>query len=168
MRRLLDILQSELTAYQMGQVPDFDLMLNILDYTLNYPDLYHHPKEDRIYAKLLLRAPEAATLIGNLHREHEQLGELTRKFAAAVRGVLRDAELPRTWFETTARNYISQNLQHIAKEEEIFFPMALRILTPQDWCDLDHALASGRDPVLGAATSKDFERLRERILKLAV
>ena len=46
MTRLLHLLRGELDAYRGGGVLDFDLLNGIMDYTLNYPDLCHHPAEN--------------------------------------------------------------------------------------------------------------------------
>ena len=55
MTRLLDVLRKELDAYRSGRTPDFDLLNSIMDYTLNYPDLCHHPKENLIYERMAAR-----------------------------------------------------------------------------------------------------------------
>src|SRR6266567_7566222 len=84
MRLLLDIIEEEMNAYQDGRVPDFDLLRLIAEYTLEYPDLFHHPIEDRVFERLTMRDPTANPLIGHLVREHRELSELTRRLAAAT------------------------------------------------------------------------------------
>lgn len=167
MRHLLGILESELEKYQKGQVPDFDLLLSIMDYTRNYPDRCHHPNEDRIYDRLVDRVPASGTLVGNLHREHEQLSQLTRKFSELLLNVTRDAEVPRAWFETTARNYIAAVRQHMTREEDVFFPMAIRLLLPEDWHQIDTLMSRDRDPLFGGNVARQYEVLHDRIVKLA-
>src|SRR5262245_35765710 len=51
LRLLLDIVEEKMNAYQEGQVPDFDLLQEIAEYVLHYPDLIHHPLEDLVTAR---------------------------------------------------------------------------------------------------------------------
>ncbi len=63
----------------------YDIVRGVIDYCLTYPDLYHHPKEDLVFARLQLRDPATAEALGDLRAEHEALGEAIRHLAAAVR-----------------------------------------------------------------------------------
>ena len=104
-----------------------------MDYTLNYPDLCHHPVENLIYERMVARDPQAKSTVGDLLKEHAHLGELTRKLAAALQNIARDSEIPRAWFESIVEDYLSSNERHIAGEEKIFFPQAALALRPEDW-----------------------------------
>jgi hemerythrin-like domain-containing protein len=57
MRQLLRILEEEIDAYNVGRPGDFDLMKQILEYTLHYPNLIHHPREEMLFRRLLERDP---------------------------------------------------------------------------------------------------------------
>jgi len=50
---LLDALEQEAEKLQPGRVPDYHLLLDIVDYLTHYPDQYHHPREDLLFAKML-------------------------------------------------------------------------------------------------------------------
>src|SRR5690242_12203448 len=84
MRLLLDIIEKEMDRYGDGRVPDFDLLRMIGNYILEYPDVVHHPRENLVFDRLMLREPEAGAIIGHLLEEHKRLGELTRRFASAM------------------------------------------------------------------------------------
>jgi hemerythrin-like domain-containing protein len=98
MTRLLGLLRSELEASRAGETLDFDLLGSIMEYTLHYPDLFHHPKEDRVYRRMQLRDSTAAGRVGDLLKEHAHLADLTRQLAAALRDRANDVEMPRRWF----------------------------------------------------------------------
>jgi hemerythrin-like domain-containing protein len=59
MRQLLRILDEELQAYDTRGSADFDLMKQIMEYTLHYPSLIHHPRhhmeteEEEFFPRLL-------------------------------------------------------------------------------------------------------------------
>lgn len=168
MRLLLGIIEDEMDDYREGRTPDFDVMRMIAEYTLHYPDLVHHPKEDLVFARLIMRDPEAQAMIGDLVEEHKQLATLSRQLAAAVGNAARDVELPREWLHSLATKYISANRQHIEAEEKHFFPRVLAVLTDEDWAEIDKWLADRDDPVFGARVEDAYLFLHEQILRLHV
>jgi hemerythrin-like domain-containing protein len=165
MRLLLDIIEEETNAYREGNVPDFDLLRMIADYTLHYPDLIHHPKEDLVFERLIIRDPEAKTFIGDLVGEHRRLSALTRRFAAAIDTAARDVELPRQWFDALAMEYLQANRMHMQIEEEHFLPRAMAMLTDEDWAAIDERVTRTDDPVFGERVADPYLSLHERILK---
>jgi hemerythrin-like domain-containing protein len=166
MRLLLDIVEEEMNGYWEGRVPDFDLLRMIAEYTLHYPDLVHHPREDLVFERLVMRDPGAKAVIGDLVEEHRRLAELTRRFAAAIGNAARDVELPREWLDSLAREYLLANRLHMQVEEEHFLPRALAMLTEEDWASVDERLAHADDPVFGEKVAEAYLFLHERILKI--
>ncbi len=77
-----------------------------MDYCLNYPDLYHHPKEDLVLEHLKAADPVAAAAVGDLAAEHRDLAALTRRFADAIDAILQDNQVPRGPFEDAARRFL--------------------------------------------------------------
>src|SRR5215470_4965043 len=163
---LLDIVEEEMDAYRNGRVPDFDLLRMIAEYTLHYPDLVHHPRENIIFERLLMRDPGARTVIGDLVEDHRRLGELTRRFTAAISNAARDVQLPRGWLDSLAKEYLLANRLHMQGEEERFLPRAMEILTDDDWAAIDERIEHADDPVFGEKVAKPYQSLHERILKL--
>ena len=166
LRILLDIVEEEMNAYQAGHVPDFDLLRMIAEYTLHYPDLVHHPREDVVFERLVIRDPGAKAAIGDLVKEHRRLGELTRRFAAAMNNVAHDVALPREWLDSLAREYLQANRLHMQIEEEHFLPRAMAVLTEEDWAAIGERLAHTDDPVFGEKVAKAYLYLHERILRI--
>jgi hemerythrin-like domain-containing protein len=168
MTRLLDILRAELDAYRVGGTPDFDLLRSVMEYTLHYPDLCHHPKEDMIFRCLLRRDPGAGARVGDLIAEHTRLAELSRKLAAALHNVAHDVEVPREWLERLVEEYIAGNRRHIAAEEQRFFPLAIVTLTDEDWDEIDASVTAKDDPLFGGRMVGEFRGLYDRIMRLNV
>lgn len=164
--RLMDLIAREVRAFEQGHSPDYYLVESILEYILNYPELCHHPKEDLVLAKLRVRDPEAAANVGDLEHEHEKLAALTRRFAAAVRNVLQDEQLPREWFVGVASDYLTFQRQHLQMEEVVFFPPALRALTPEDWEEIEDDLATPYDPLFDEGKLEEkFARIHKEIIE---
>ena len=60
LERLLDVLEHELEIFDRGDRPDYEVIRAIVSYFEVYPELYHHPQEDLVLAKLEIRDPAAA------------------------------------------------------------------------------------------------------------
>ena len=168
MRQLLRILEEELQAHESRGSADFDLLKQILEYTLHYPNLIHHPREEALFRRLLERDPASKALVGDLTKEHEDLARLTHRFAAALHNVAHDVELPRALFGKLADEYISRSRQHMDAEEQKFFPRIMAVFSDEDWADFDGLVAKGYDPLFGTSIEKHYKSLHERILRTAV
>lgn len=165
MRQLLRVLEEELQAYEARGSADFDLMKQILEYTLHYPNLVHHPREEALFRRLLERDPASKAMVGDLTKDHERLAHLTHRFAAALHNVAHDVELPRALFTKLADEYVSGSRQHMDSEEKNFFPRLIAVFTDQDWADFDGLAARGYDPLFGTTIEHYYKTLHQRILK---
>jgi hemerythrin-like domain-containing protein len=168
MRALLDIIEEELEALRGGRAPDFDLLAMIMEYTLNYPQMVHHRREDALYRLLLQRDPNASAGVDDLILEHVNLAGLTQRFAAAIANVARGVGLQREWFDSLARQYLARNRAHMEREEHDIFPRVLAALTDADWSDLDDNRKTSGDPIFGEKVAASYERLYQRILQLHI
>jgi hemerythrin-like domain-containing protein len=63
------VLERELSVFDRGERPDYQVFDAIIAYFLVYPHTYHHPQEDMIFEKLRERDPAAAENIGDLAAE---------------------------------------------------------------------------------------------------
>lgn len=168
MRQLLRVLEEELRAHESRGSADFDLMKQILEYTLHYPNLIHHPREEALFRRLLERDPASKAMVGDLTKEHEDLARLTHRFAAALHNVAHDVELPRALFDKLADEYISRSRQHMDTEEQKFFPRIMTVFSDEDWADFDGLVARGYDPLFGTSMEKYYKILHEKILRTAI
>ncbi len=161
---LISALEWQVAEFERGNVPDYDAIGANVEYFLNFPDLFHHPKEDLVFAKLRERDPAVAAGVGELRRLHEELGARTREFSASVHAVLDELEIPRNAFIQRARRFIELQRQHIEMEEAGFFPAADKTLTAEDWADLKACMTTAEDPLFGENVSLKFDHLRQMIL----
>jgi hemerythrin-like domain-containing protein len=164
MATLLRTLEWQVAAFKDDSHPDYEVIRATLDYFRSFPDIYHHPKEDLIFAKLRERDPAAAQKIGDLRKAHEQLAARAREVAAAVRAVLDEVEVSRDAIVRWASDFIDQQREHMKLEESTFFPAAERALTVKDWSDLTALMTRADDPLFGVQVDARFEQLRKTIL----
>ena len=50
--KLLAILERELEVFDRGDRPDYEVIRAVISYFEVYPEVYHHPQEDLVFAKL--------------------------------------------------------------------------------------------------------------------
>jgi hemerythrin-like domain-containing protein len=124
--KLLAILERELEVFDRGDRPDYEVIGAIISYFDLYPEVYHHPQEDVVFAKLKIRDPAAAAKVGDLAGEHQKGAERLRRVAHAVQNVLADREVLRQNFDTIVRDFIAHEKRHMMMEDRDFFPAALK------------------------------------------
>ncbi len=161
--KLLNVLDRQIVELAAGGRADFDLLGSIVEYSLNYPDLCHHPKEDRVYKKLRDRDPAAARDIGDLEDEHRRLAAVVRRLAAAIATLRRDSELGSDGVVAVAREYMGFLHRHMEMEEQRFFPAAVQALTLDDWAAIDAAFVSRADPLFGPTVNRAYQLLHDEI-----
>ena len=164
--RLLAVLERELEIFDRGGRPDYEVIRAIVSYFEVYPEVYHHPQEDVVFAKLKLRDPTAAAKVGNLALEHQEGAERLRRVAQAVDSVLADREIFRQTVDHIVRDFIEHQRHHIMMEDRDFFPAALKALKPHDWTEIASTLTSHEDPLFSEAAEETFDAVRARILQL--
>jgi hemerythrin-like domain-containing protein len=163
--KLLAILERELQVFDRDR-PDYKVISAVISYFELYPEVYHHPQEDVVFAKLKIRDPAAAAKVGDLAREHQKGAERLRRVAQAVKYVLADGETRRQDVDAIVRDFIEHERRHIMMEDRDFFPAALKALEPQDWTEIASALTNPEDPLFSEAAEETFEALRARILQM--
>lgn len=164
--KLLRVLERELNVFDRGDRPNYEVVLAVINYFKDYPDSCHHPKEDIIVERFKARDPVGAAAIGDLRAEHLEGARRLQHVAQAVERVLSDEDLLRETVDDIVRDFINHERQHMAMEERVVFPAALKALQPEDWADIALRLADH----YGSPTEPDFEEkfstLRRNILEL--
>jgi hemerythrin-like domain-containing protein len=166
MECLLQVLEQELSVFDHGDRPDYEVVRGVIAYFKDYPASFHHPRENLIVEKLQARDPEAAARIGNLEAEHRAGAERLRRVAEAVEGVLMDQEVLRLAVHDIIRDFINHERQHMAMEESLVFPVALDALRSADWAEVALKLADSSDPFCALGFQHKFNTLRRDILKM--
>jgi len=164
--KLLRVMEEELSVFDRGERPDYEVFGAIIEFFKKYPDSCHHPKEDIIYAKFRVRAPDRAASIADLEAEHREGAVRLRRVAQAIDAVLNDQELLGERVDHIVRDFIDNERKHIALEDEVIFPAIVDILQPGDWADIALTLADRYGPPSEADFEEQFSTLRRNILEL--
>jgi hemerythrin-like domain-containing protein len=165
--KLLELLESEILAIEVGKTPDCRLLQDIMRYMTRYPDRFHHPKEDLLFERLVERDPTARPVVNEILDEHISIGLAGREFARMLSTSAVDSVDVREALGTAGFAYIRTQRQHMFLEEKKLFPMAQTVLTDKDWQEIDGAVDAIGDPLFGAEMAKGYERLYRLIIDQA-
>ncbi len=157
--KLLEILESEILAIEVGKTPNYSLMQDIIRYMAQHADRFHHPKEDLIFAQLLKRDPEVRADVEDLIEEHIVIGLAGQEFAELLRASGVDSVAVRQQLGASGFDYIRALREHMLREERKVFPSAMAVLTKKDWQVIDEAVSSIDDPLFDEMTADDYQRL---------
>lgn len=148
-----------------GTLPDFGALRAMLFYVDEFPEKRHHRKESELlFPKLRARTPLSRDLLDRLDEDHSR-GELRiRELEHSLLAFEMLGEPRRAAFEQAAQRYVDFYLAHMRLEEQQVLPLAEKVLTPDDWAELDEAFGANRDPLTGHAPEADYGALFSRIV----
>jgi len=135
---------------------------NIIEFLKLFADRQHHRKEeDLLFPELEKKGmPRAGGPVGMMLMEHQAGRSLIAQMANAANAYAEGDRQAGAHWADAALNYVALLQDHIAKENNILFVMAERLLTPAE----QQQLAAKFD---GVDKQKMGEGERERLLRLA-
>lgn len=154
-------------CHRQGVPPPFDGLRCMLFYLDEFPERRHHKKEtELLFPKLRARTPQHRDLLDRLDRDHHR-GELRiRELEHALLAFEVLGESRRIDFETLAQLYVDSYLAHMRLEEAEVLPLALKVLTKEDWDELSEAFSHEQDPLASGAPEAQYESLFTRIVAM--
>jgi hemerythrin-like domain-containing protein len=161
--RLLDLLEVQLGMFHEDGRPDYALMMDTMQYMTNYPDLFHHPKEDVVFHILMERDASTKPVVQDLLKMHQVLAEKGLQFLESLRTVVNELMVERETLESQGREYIALLRHHMDVEEGQVFPHAARILSQEDWRRIDGAVEAMEDPLFGHRVQSEYLALYDFI-----
>lgn len=161
--RILDFLDAQIGLLEKGENPEWDLMKDVMHYMTNFPDIYHHPKEDLVFKRLRERQAGAIPDIDDILHEHGELAQMGQKFRAAIQEVECGSVMSVGDFSKMARSYVDVQRRHVELEERVLFPLAKKFLRPGDWTEVDEAIESRADPIFGNMVKDEYKLIRSAL-----
>jgi len=138
----------------------------MLYYIREYPEQVHHPKEDRyLFTPLRQRTDEFDYVLDQLESQHARGEARVRDLERALtRYELKGAPALRT-LRALMDTYAEFYADHRCLEETLILPAARRLLTKDEWAEIDTAFGANRDPFEGVKLEKDLDKLFSMIVK---
>lgn len=163
--RVLDAAESEAQRIQAGGAVDAEKVETILDFVRNFADRCHHAKEEEVlFAKMAERGARGDQgPIAVMLREHGQ----GRARVAAVASALPLASVgDPVGTETVSSNlqgYVNLLRAHIDKEDNVLYPMADELLTPEDQQELVEAFERVEAEDIGTGVHEKYHALAHQL-----
>ncbi len=150
--KVLTVLKEQIGAVQRDQEPWagwLEHLAALFEYIGEYPDMEHHPMEDRLFDCLVdhgLTPAERGLVERNL-AEHAELTAATRRLSEEIQDLLSGTEVHEATLREDVLAYLSMQLAHMRREEEHLFPLAEKMLTSADWQALESKSRHLEDPM---------------------
>ncbi len=159
MARRLDLFEGQLDLLELNLETSSELLIQITEFFRSYPDLYHHPKEELLLARLTEVAPNAASELFSIPSEHQQAALALVEVSHALKTMLEQPENARARFHAAAKAFIANERRHMRWEEKRFFVVSLQHLATPDWDVIEAKFDLLRDPAAKRETPIPFHRL---------
>jgi DUF438 domain-containing protein len=147
--------------------PTPGFVANLREYLVAYVDRCHNQKEERALFPLLARRgiPSEGGPVAVMLAEHAQARELVDRIDAAARGYV-DGDRGRLGeLKAAFAAYAALNKPHYWKENDILYPLANRVLSPEDGAELVDEIEE-IEQELGPSTRERYWKLAEEIVSL--
>ncbi len=145
--------------------PPFDVLRLIVRYLLDFPDRFHHPKEEEhLFPPLAKRASDVGDAIQELTQQHHDGRRLTADLKWKLEAYAEDPEIGFAAFEKRATEYIEFQRRHVQLEEQKILPAACEHLTDADWAAIGRAFEDNEDPIFGLRPQLELDKLFTRIV----
>ncbi len=155
----LRILEGMAERAQRNQLAPGDLA-EFLGFLREFVDQCHHGKEEGLLFPAMARAglAEHGGFIDELHAEHVQGRALVQAMAQAGTPTINAAE-----FAAAATAYAEHLRAHIAKENDVLFPMVERLLDAPILTALQQGFAAHEEKVIGAGRHEQLHALLHQL-----
>ncbi len=162
--RLMDILDAQVGLFHRGKSPNYELMLDIMHYMMNYPNITHHAVEDLIFEKLTQIKPKFKKQAGKIVAQHAELASKAHSFTDDLQAIV-DGQtiLARDQIEQEARNYINSLREHLRQEEADLIPAAEEELSSKDFKEIEDSMPNMGDSLINQQLLKEYETLYKHI-----
>jgi len=121
-----------------GKLVDVPLLESIVVFLREFADRCHHGKEEALLFPALIRrgVPSHGCPIGGLTMEHQKGRVMVGELADAIRGYAAGEPPAREDLVKSLRALVAFYPNHIWKEDYLLFPLAGKVLTPEDQQEL--------------------------------
>ncbi|MDO8299045.1 hemerythrin domain-containing protein [Lacisediminimonas sp.] len=158
-------------ARQMAKTkvePDLKVLRAMLFYISEYPERFHHPKEDQfLFARLRSHTHDFDGALDTLEAQHGQGESLVHKMEHMLIRLEFSGVQAYAPFLQMVEDYAEFYFNHMRIEEETILPGAEKQLDETDWQAVGQAFAANVDPLEKKELKGDFDRLFSLIVNIA-
>lgn len=159
----MQAMADEAATYAPGGL-DMDAFDRMLGYLVDFPEVVHHPKEERyLHAALRRRWPQAEALLARLEDEHREEALRVQRVGDALRALRSGGPEAAQHLARAVEALSAHVLPHMGAEEAMLFPLLRAHLLDEDWDAAMAAFELDRGPRYGELPAEEFRHLFVRI-----
>lgn len=161
---LLKILKVKQRRLAQGEMVNFNLIRDVVEYMQSYAEHSHHPLEDIIYSYYLTKTAQTSGE-DTLAAQHKSLVDASASLMASLNLILSDVVVSKEQLILDLKAYVTQQQDHMSYEETVIFPQWDKAIGPDDWREIQAlcTLKLINDPLFSDDDNVVFEELREYI-----
>lgn len=165
--RLLRHLETEIAAFDNdpGNQACLATILDIFDYVQHYPEQWHHPVEDLVFDVLIAKQGVDSERFLVTKAEHKSLEALTRRASELFTAVANDTVVPKHHLISSAREFITRQIEHIARENSQLYPLMASVVSDSEWDRIREQINNRRDPLFDQAIKSEYRSLYKSIMQ---
>ncbi len=166
--RVLAALQRAVERLEQGTKMDMSFFTDAADFIAGFADGCHHRKEEGVLFEAMLGAglPRTGGPIAVMRAEHEQARAYTRGMREAAARFQAGEQEALPELIQNARAYVALLRDHIAKEDNVLFPMAEGLIPEPEQSKLVAEFARIEHEETGEGVHEKYLALAERLERL--
>lgn len=152
-------------AFAQPGAPSPDVVRDMLDYFVSYVDGCHNKKEEGHLFPLIEQRgiPRHGGPLAVMLQEHEQSRAILAELVTAAKAYLGGARERADDLRRLFGDYATLLRNHFWKENDILYPMARRVMTPEDEATVVRGIEA-TEAALGPDTRAKYYALAERLI----
>jgi len=137
-RRALNALDRQIAGLVQCSDSDRTALEKSVKYFRDQPEDFHHPTEVLIASVLRERHPRVRDVFMDLDSQHRALARKLKEFARAIAAASAGGPPELEKLRDAGCAFIASKRQHIREEETSLFGLALTVLEPEEWREIEH------------------------------
>jgi hemerythrin-like domain-containing protein len=128
--RMITLLERNASRTADGSYTNWQFYLDGIDFIRNYADRFHHAKEEDVLFEALVKngMPREHSPVAAMLMEHEQGRSYVSAMEVAAREAMEGLSGREQTIADNALAYAALLRDHIAKEDDILYPLAERVI----------------------------------------
>jgi hemerythrin-like domain-containing protein len=165
---VLQLFSEQLKSIEGAELVDPHVVYEIMEYMVTWPDRFHHPREDLIYARVAEVDPKSADDVDTLQRDHDYTARRGRQLLRDIER-WRGGKVSGRVVVKSGNAYVDHVYEHMKIEEKLVFPRIEQTLTLQDWRELaqDDQLRAVSRSIFGPQVQREFRNMARKLRRSA-
>jgi len=166
---LVRVVLEKINQTERLQLVDYYLLRDIIGYLHDYPNEVHHPTENLVFDKLLIRRPSLKKAVQRLRNDHEIVLVKTQELLdLADQAIENPSSENEILIRKACRDFGWHQQEHMKFEDLELFPEAFEWMTAADWSTIETQVAAVNDPLFGGAVGNQHRLLYEYLMDSAL